>query len=261
MSTNAVQLAAVQSEPSTPVRPSLFLCASEGQAAGGVDLFAGLSEEEHAHALQMGLRRALRGGEALFRQGEAHRGIFVILSGAVRVFYTAPSGREITLAYWSPGNFVGGPELFETGVNMWSGSAVRPSEVLVLRGDRVRQLMASSRRFTVNLVEALVEKGKCYSALIHMLGTRSVTERLAELLLTIASFDGRPTPGGLLLGRTLTQEELARMVGATRQWVSTMLERFRTQKLIDVRRRRIVICDPAGLRQVASETTDRPAIR
>ena len=58
--------------------------------------------------------------DLLFRQGEEHRGILVLRQGVVRSFYQAPSGREITLAHWAPGNFVGGPEIFGGGVHVWS---------------------------------------------------------------------------------------------------------------------------------------------
>src|SRR5512143_2103532 len=244
---------AAPSPLSGPSRPSLRLCDSEDRATGGLDLFAGLSERERGHVEALGIARAVRMRETVFRQGDRHEGIYVILSGAVRVFYTAPSGREITLAYWSPGNFVGGPELYGNGLHVWAGTASRPVELLGLGGEQVRRLVREIPALALNLVEALVDKGRCYSAVIRMLGTRSVTGRLAHLLLTIGSFDGTPTAGGLLLGRPLTHEELAKMVGATRQWVSMMLDRLRAQGLVEVRRHRIMLRDESALRELADE--------
>ncbi len=241
-------------------RSTLRLCDAEDRAARGPDLFAGLSEHERRRVEALGVTRAARKGETVFRQGDRHEGIYVILSGAVRVFYTAPSGREITLAYWSPGNFVGGPELYGEGFHVWSGTAVRPTQVLGLGGEQVRRLVREIPAFASNLVEALVHKSRCYSAVIRILGTRSVTSRLAQLLLTIGSFDGTPAAGGLLLGRPLTHEELAKMVGSTRQWVSTTLERLRAQGLVEVRRHRIVLRDESGLRALADDGR-REAIR
>ena len=55
----------------------------------------------------------LNRGQTLFSQGGKHDGIWLIESGRIRAFYTPPLGREITLAYWHVGNFVGGPEVFE----------------------------------------------------------------------------------------------------------------------------------------------------
>ena len=78
----------------------------------------------------------------------------------------------------------------------------------------------------LGVVEGLVQKGKCYSALVQMLGTRSVVERLAQLLLILADNDGRAEGDRAVIRRVLTHEELANMVGSTRQWVTASLKKF-----------------------------------
>ncbi len=117
-------------------------------------------------------------GQTLFNQGAKHDGIYLIESGRIRVFYTAPSQREITLAYWLPGNFVGGPEIFGEGIHQWSGVASSNSGVVHFSGKDMRKLVLDVPSLSIGLIEGLTFKGKCYSALAQMLGTRSVTERL-----------------------------------------------------------------------------------
>ncbi|UWU88661.1 cyclic nucleotide-binding domain-containing protein [Bradyrhizobium yuanmingense] len=58
--------------------------------------------------------------------------------GRIRSYYAAPSGREVTLAYWFAGNFVGGPDLFGTGAHVWSSVAVERSRVTFLPGPALR---------------------------------------------------------------------------------------------------------------------------
>ena len=82
------------------------------QRSGPPYLFSGLTETEIAQVLGSGKRRVLYRGAQLFSQGSPQDGIYLIESGRIKVFYTAPSGREIMLAYWHSGNFVGGPEVF-----------------------------------------------------------------------------------------------------------------------------------------------------
>lgn len=230
--------------------PSLHL--SEEPAAAGSNLLAALNDDDYAALFAASSPMNVAAGETVFRQGDLHDGIFIILTGQMRIFYTGPSGREITLAYWAPGNFVGGPEIFGGSPHMWSGQAVRPARLLHVRGAELRRRMERSPRLAVALVEALVHKGRCFSALIHMLGTRSAAERLAQLLVLMAEMDGRRKPEGVVVSRTLTQEDLARMVGATRQWVSSMLERFRADGLVEVTPQRIVIRDEARLRALGA---------
>ncbi|HLO75010.1 MAG TPA: Crp/Fnr family transcriptional regulator [Magnetospirillum sp.] len=233
-----------------PVRERSLHLSEEPSA--GVDLLAALEDDEYAAFAATCTEISAAAGTVVFRQGDLHDGIFIILSGQMRIFYTGPSGREITLAYWAPGNFCGGPEIFGGSPHMWSGQAVRPSRLLHVRGPALRRQMERSPRLAVALVDALVHKGRCFSALIHMLGTRSAAERLAQLLVLMAEMEGRRRSDGIVIGRTLTQEDLARMVGSTRQWVSSTLDRFRADGLIEVTPHRIVIKDEARLRALGA---------
>jgi CRP/FNR family transcriptional regulator, cyclic AMP receptor protein len=217
---------------------------------GVPDILAGLSAAQTDHVVSAGHRVGFAAGDMLFRQGEVHRGIFILRSGVVRSFYQAPGGREITLAHWTRGNFVGGPEIFGGGVHVWSGIGVETGAALRLPGPTIRRLMTEIPAFAIGLVEGLAFKGKCYTALLQMLGTRSVVERLAQLLLNLEA-SRSSSAASPAVAQLPTHEQLATMIGATRQWVSMTLERFRAQGIIDTRGRRIVIQEPAALRALA----------
>lgn len=208
------------------------------------NIFAHLEEADLRQVLDRARRCRLAPKTELFRQGEPHQGIFLIESGVVRTYYTSPSGREITLAYWWPGNFVGGPDVFGNSINMWSGVAMRESEVLVFRGSAVRELVTRFPALAVGLVEALVFKGMCFSSLIQILGTRSVSERLAQILLVLCNLYGVRENEGITISARFTHEELAHMVGSSRQWVTTMLARLQRRNIIRVRKRQVTVLRP-----------------
>jgi len=231
--------------------PSLRLYEEDAESSVEIILLGSLTDAEYEAVRNASNLKSFAPGELVFRQGDHHDGIFVILSGQVRSYSTGPSGREITLAYWSPGNFVGGPEIFGGSPHVWSGQAVRHSQVLHIKGAELRRLVETIPRFAVGLIEASAHKGKCYSALIQMLGTRSAAERLAQLLLLMAELDGRRTPEGLVISRTLTQEDLAKMIGATRQWVTTSLDRFREQGVVETKPNKIIILNEDALHRLA----------
>ncbi len=128
--------------------------------------------------MERGRRRVLYRGATLFTQETPNDGIWLIETGRIRVFYAAPTGREITLAYWYPGNFVGGPEVFGAGTHSWSGMAASNSTVLHLPGAALKQLVARIPSLAFGIIDGLTFKGRCYSALAQMLGTRSITDRL-----------------------------------------------------------------------------------
>jgi CRP/FNR family transcriptional regulator, cyclic AMP receptor protein len=216
------------------------------------DIFARLTATQRNRVVARGVYLHLSEGETLFAQGERHRGIYLVEHGLVRTFYTSPAGREITLAYWQSGNIVGTPQIFGTDVNQWSGIATTKTGALFFRSEDLLQLIERNPAFAVGLVEALEFKGKCLSALVQMLGTRSVAERLAMLLHNLAELHGIKEKDGIALGQPFTHEVLAQMVGASRQWVTMTLDRMRNEGLIRTGKGRTVILQPQKMTDIRS---------
>jgi CRP/FNR family transcriptional regulator, cyclic AMP receptor protein len=217
------------------------LAETHARALRQPNLFVRLTPREQATVLERAKRRSLEAGEALFAQGTFHDGIFLIQSGLIRTFYTSPGGREITLAYWQPGNIVGTPQVFDGGIHVWSGVAVRDSEVLAFDGFELRSLIESIPALAIGVIEALSFKGKCLSMLVQMLGTRSVSERLTELLCMLGELYGVSHQDGITVGPPFTHEVLAQMVGASRQWVTITLNRLQREGVLRIRKRQVII--------------------
>ena len=230
--------------------PALYLSESLIDVSTAPNVISRLSAEDYLEVRSRGRECDVKSGDSVFLQGDEHDGIFIIETGSVRTYYTGPSGREITLAYWTPGHFVGGPEVFGRGTHMWSGDAEQPSRILHLSGNELQRLIEKIPSLALGVIEGLVFKGKCYSALVHMLGTRSVVERLARLLLTLSELDGRETEEGVLIDRTFTHEELANLVGATRQWVTKTLDKFCSEGTLSISDRKILVLRPGELRRM-----------
>jgi CRP/FNR family cyclic AMP-dependent transcriptional regulator len=196
----------------------------------------------------------LEAGMLVFEQGRPHSGIFVIERGTVRTFYAAPNGKEITLAFWQEGHFVGGPELFGRGCHVWSAEAASPCVLSWIPGRLLHTLALQNSAFAMGLIDALIVKGRCYSSLAQILGTKPARARLAELLLALA---GRGAQGGSVketevVPRHVTHEQLAAIIGSTRQWVTATLARFERDGLVLVQPDAIVILNPRGLGEVSN---------
>ena len=190
----------------------------------------------------------LRPGMPVFEQGRPHSGIYVIEHGTVRTFYAGPSGKEITLAYWTEGHFVGGPELFGRGIHVWSAEAVTHSTVSWVPGQTLRTLAQHDSVLAMGLIDALIVKGRCYSSLAQILATKPARGRLAELLLALADRSGPPssTIDGEV-PRHVTHEQLAAIIGSTRQWVTATLARFERDGHVSIRPNSIAILNRRGL--------------
>jgi CRP/FNR family cyclic AMP-dependent transcriptional regulator len=230
---------------------ALFLSETAADLNEGAGFLQGLSAGEMESVRGLATAMSIAAGAPVFTQGDRHEGIWLIEDGLVRTYYIAPSGRELTLAFWTRGHFVGGPEVFGGGSHIWSAATVEPTSLLYLKGSSIRQLVERSPRFAICIIEGLVAKGKCYSALVQMLGTRPASARLAQLLLITGEIQGRREGGHLLIERRLTHDEVARAVGTTRQWVTAMLDRLEKSGVIITGRHVVVIKRPDQLRAIA----------
>ena len=226
---------AVAAAPTPTARESaLFMSESVDGLNVGAHFLDRLSGEQRSLVEAAGRTILVSQGGMIFSQGERHDGIFIIRRGQVRVYYTAPSGREITLAYWTPGPFIGGPEISGGGVHMWSGIAVADCEIMTLPSATLQRLLAEMPSFALALIDGLIAKGKCYSSMAQMLGTRSVIERLAQYLLNLSELYGFPEGDTVVINRKVTHDQIAAMVGSTRQWVTMMLKRFQAKRIIAI---------------------------
>ena len=222
-------------------QPALFLAETADEPNNGANFLARLSRQEWDALRRKCTPIAIEAGGSVFLQGDPHKGIWLIEEGMVRTFYAAPSGRQITLAYWTGGHFVGGPEIFGGGEHVWSADVTQSCRLLYLPAAAIRGLIETLPSFALCLIEGLVAKGKCYSALVQMLGTRSVIERLTQLLVILAENHGRPDGNRLVIDRKLTHDQIATIVGSTRQWVTMTLDKFQKKGIISVARQSIVI--------------------
>ena len=166
---------------------SLLLSESQQSIGGPPPLMEKLTPREREIVLKQGRRKVLNRGQTLFNQGAKHDGIYLIESGRIRVFYTSPLGREITLAYWRAGNFVGGPEVFGGGIHQWSGIASSNSCFVQLPGKELRTLATEIPNLAIGLIEGLTFKGKCYSALAPKSSTKSMSGQVEQIALGVDS--------------------------------------------------------------------------
>lgn len=205
------------------------------------DIFAHLTETEIGEIKQRGRNQVFEKGETLFRQGDHHKGIFLILSGLVKTCYLTPSGRELTLGYWKGGNVCGTPEVLGTSRKMWSGFAVYSTEALVLPVEELRKAMQDHPGFAIGMVEALEYKAQCISEMLQLLGTCSVPARIKHVLRILAEKYGVREEEGIRLERPFTHAAIAEMTGASRQWVTVTVDRLQEEGLVHMEGRKLII--------------------
>ena len=227
-----------------------------------LDLFAELEPAECEAFLARCTRQHFSAGTNLFSQGEPYMKSHLIHSGVVRTYYVAPSGKEITIAYWPQGTLVGGPNVFkERRPHIWSAQAATDVVTEQIKGQDLEELSLRIPRLAHYLIDSLTFKLSWVSVLLQTFGTQSVRGRVAHLLLQLGDRYGVQHGESTLIAHHFSHEEIARMVGATRSWVTLSLKELKNQGIIATLGRDIVILNRAGLQATAQDRKNRRAQR
>lgn len=216
-------------------------------------VLSGLDAEISPQLADIASRRIVQAGETLFLQQSPHSHSFVIQTGLVRTFYVSGAGREVTLAYWSDGDIVGGPALFGGGAHIWSAVANRRSEVLAITGADLRKLAESNPKVMNWIVNTLEFKLRWLSVLFQIHGTERVHDRLAKLLLMMAELYGEDDGGDIVIEQRISQSDLATLVGASRQWTNRALANLRDEGVIGMDGSSIRLHDAKALRSILED--------
>ena len=225
--------------------------ALSARSAGGQPLLEQLSHEDRRRFTDRCAELSFRPRDAIFSQNLPTSAAFIITDGVVRTYYLSPAGREVTMAFWSKGDLVGGPAFFgERPVHIWSAQAIEPTRVLAISSKALKDLAVELPAVALAIIDALSFKLHWVSLMLQTMGTESVTQRLATMLLRLSETYGAPAEDGIELRYPFSQADLASMVGASRPWVSTMFGRLQKQGIVSIRNRRIVIMRPARLKEM-----------
>jgi len=222
------------------------------------DLFAELRPADRQAFLAKCKKQHFAPGAHLFSQAEPYTTSYLVCSGVVRTYYVSPTGKEITIAYWSEGALVGGPNVFrEHRPHIWSAQAATEVVTQSIRGRELEELSMRIPQLAHYLIETLTFKLHWVSVLLQTFGTQSVRSRLAHLLLQLSERYGAKHGGGTLIAHHFSHDELARMVGATRPWVTVALKNLKEEAIIACRGRHIIVLNRQALEKVVHAQQSR----
>lgn len=215
------------------------------------DLLLGLTPEERLRVAEVGRERRVRRNNLLYRQGDPPDLTYILHSGMVRTFRTSREGREFTVGYWREHDIIGGPDIFSSEPRWLSAEAVADCVLTGFNHDALDRLIADFPRFAHNLIAALSFKSRWMMNTGDTLGTASVAQRIAQVIVMQAEVHGRTTTDGLRELTHMSHRDIATLVGASRQWVTTALADLQRRGLVRVGHRRITLMDGPRLEQLA----------
>ena len=210
---------------------------------GRAPLFEAL-DSEGAKALRAGIEEVrLARGDKLFAEGVAGDRLYVILAGKIKLTRAAPDGRENLLSVLGPGEMFGELSLFDPRPRTASAVAITETTLAALAHEYLRHWLPGRPDVALHLLRALAQRLRRANDVMADLVFTDVPGRVAKALLDLADRFGEQQDGGVQVHHDLTQEELAQLVGASRETVNKALADFSTRGWLQLHAKSVLIRD------------------
>lgn len=208
-----------------------------------VPLFAGLSDEAMAKLEKATTRKVYPRETTLVEENEVGETMYMILSGRVKVTNIGPDGKEVILSVLGKGEFFGEMALLDEEPRSANVVTMIKTEMMLLRRKEFMHLLENEKEILSVLLAVLSGRLRHANAQIRSLALLDVLGRIARLLLDIGEKEGRELLDGNIVFRRPTHQEIAAMVGTSRETVSRMIGDLARDGYIKISGKDIIIKD------------------
>jgi len=220
-----------------------------------VPLFADLSDKELSFLAEHAVPHHFSAGQVVFSEGEPCEGLYIIESGAVKVFKLSASGREQVLTVEGAGNSVAELPVFDGGDYPASAAALSAATLLFISKKDFQALCFAHPEVALKVLKVVGSRLRRLVGIIEELSFTTVRHRLAALLFRLAERKGKRTGHGVEFTLTASNQELASHIGTVRELVSRNLSRLHAEGLIRLDGKKVIIPDLEAL-QTEVETSE-----
>ncbi|HWQ87309.1 Crp/Fnr family transcriptional regulator [Brevundimonas sp.] len=211
---------------------------------------ATLTPAARAALLAAGRIRAVDDHAAVYRAADAGDGLYAVLEGEIRLIGHSAAGRRLIYLILRPGDWFGEISVLDGKPRLHDAVVFGPSAVLHVGSARLDAIAAAHPGFDRALGALACMHQRTALAFVEQALTASAEARLAFILTELAGRNGRRTDRGLEIDLRLSQEELAGMVGLSRQRLAALLGRLRREGVVATHYARLTILDPGRLQQM-----------
>jgi CRP/FNR family transcriptional regulator, cyclic AMP receptor protein len=204
-----------------------------------VPLFANFSEEQLRTLATLISRRSASRGAIIMAAGDATDSLYIILSGRFKVMMSDADGKEVILSILGPSEFFGEMGLIDDAPRSASVVAIEPAELLALARRDFKKCMEENAEMALGVMRGLVRRLREADRKIGSLALLDVYGRVARLLLDMAE----TVDGQKMVTKRLPKQDIAKMIGASREMVSRVMKDLQTGGYIEMRGSTIVLRD------------------
>ena len=220
-----------------------------------IPIFEGLGEKELEELLQVTTTKRLAAKEELFRKGDPGNQLYAVLKGRLKILAGGADGKEVMFGIDGPGQVIGEIALMDSNPRSATVVAMEPCELLTLHRRDLIPFLERHPKVTIGLAAVLAKRLRNLSEHTEDALFLTLPTRLAKTLLQLSATYGQETDAGILIDIRLPQQDLADLVGTTRESVNKQLRSWEEEGLVKLERTRITIVERAALEASAAFLT------
>src|SRR5436305_1407345 len=206
-----------------------------------VHLFAGLAEDDIRELASVAKRRTFRSGEVIFHRDDPGQVLYVIKEGKVKICLVSPDGQEIALTVFGKGDYFGELSLLDGLGRSADAITLEKVECYTLQRSDFHKAIMNNPKIAIQVLEVLSKRLRNTDQQVEDLIFLDVYGRVAKKLLELAETHGVQVGDGIRIDIRLTQNDLASMVGASRESVKKVLGYFTERRFISTDKHKITI--------------------
>ena len=214
------------------------------------DFLSKLTLQDRQVFNRLGNKRLYCKDEMVFHVGSPSEDVFILLDGRVKVYELSKEGKEVILWFCFPGELFGLSEICIGSGREVNAQACSNAEILAVKNNDFEKYIRQNSHLALSAMQVLAYRLRQLSNALLNLASDDVTVRVVKMLIRLSSRYGKSFENGILLDIALTHQELADMVGASRQTVTTVLSMLRKQNIIRMQQRFIHILDTQWIESI-----------
>lgn len=233
------------------VRKHLVTMAEQIWSIQQCRLFEELAADDLQFLEQRSRMKTFVRNSAIYLPRDMAESVLVVASGRIRLFSVTPDGKEVLLAFVEPGELFGELALIGSEVREEFAQAAAQSTVVAIPKDAIETVLLRNARLSMSVTRYVGLRRRSLERRLKNLMFRSNRERLLGLLRELLEQYGRPIVEGILIDIRLSHQDLASLIGITRESVTLTLGELQNERIISIGRQRIVVLDRQRLIQAA----------
>ena len=215
-----------------------------------VPLFKNLSNDVLKDIASVTKERIYKKGNIIISEGNKSNDIYIVKEGKVKIYKTSSTGKNVILDIKGSGSLLAGTTLFSNSLNPATIMTIEDSLVYTLKNSDLENLIRNNSDLALDFIKILSNELHSSQEKIKNIALNDTYVRVAKLLLTLSSKHGVDSNDNTLkLDLNLTREELASLVGTSRETISRALSQFSKENIIDIKGREIIICNKDKLEE------------